>query len=858
MNLNRIIKIGVLSFLFAFLFIQSHAQNASKNGATQIVDLNGEWSLTGYNSDYSQHISLKAIVPGQVHADLWREGLIEDPFWRENAEKCQWVEFWEWRYKKHFLLPKDFKGQHIKLQFDGLDTFTEIYLNGRRVGPLGRPATEDMFLAYEFDVTGWLKENTENVLEVKFLPIRKVVGKKAEQKAYPAAFEDPFRAYVRRMQCTFGWDWVHRFVSAGIWRSCRIVSLPDAKVEDVFFYTKALHDGKAEVHCQTEIKSEDGFEGELRLRLVDPSGKTIWKNKQAIQSGTKLIKHHFDVDSPQLWWPNGAGEHPLYQVVAEVYDSKSKLLNHKTIRTGIRTVKLVQEADQIGRSFRFEINGKPIFAKGGNWIPADPFPARITHQKYEMLLKRTADAGINMLRLWGGGIYEQEDFWELCDQLGIMVWHDFMLACGDYPQDDAFVDLFLREVEYNVKRVRNYPSLVLWCGDNELGMSVDQEGNWFFKDTQLNKTAPLVARLDPSRNFQPTSPYGPQLNCLTAGDAHQGAQYTDHLIFSKDAADYRYQTAKCARARFLSESTTAGCPTESSLLKFMSEEDLDRSEIFDYHTKDNPYIAGAWTLFGKLEHLSQLLYGDHEGIRQRRLRQMEYCQYEFVRITMEASRGNKFNSGGVLFWMMNDCWPASGWSLMDYWGTPKAGWYAMKSGSKPVIASTQVLEDKICWTISSDRMSPSKVNYKIWIQPLRGGKSEVLKSGQLLLSANSAKEVMQTSKIDDLAKKLGKDRMLVFQIEADGETDRSYWTPLTPLRVEYPRTKLSVSGQNSGVSGDLVIKSEKWGRVVTLKGDALFSDNYFELLPGEQRTIHWESLSGQAISPIQVSAWNEE
>lgn len=821
-----------------------------------VVKLDGEWQLTGWSPDRSRQVTLTARVPGQVHADLRREGLIPDPFWRDNAEQCQWPEHWEWRYKRSFRLPPGFGDGRVRLEFDGLDTYAEITLNGRRIGPLERPTTCDMFLEYAFDVTGWLKPDGENVLEVRFLPIERVVGEKVRQQVFPAAFGDPYRAYVRRMQCTFGWDWVHRFVTAGIWRSCRLAACPAARVEHPFVYTRKLLDGGALLHVEAEIAADSAFRGTVRGVLRAPDGGIAWSEEWPVAGGGKVAADPV-IRSPRLWWPHGSGAQPLYTLDMAVYDPDGRRLHGVETRTGIRTVEIEQLPEAGGRTFTFRINGERIFARGGNWIPADPFPSQVTPERYAMLVGRAAEAGMNMLRVWGGGIYEQEPFLAACDSLGVMLWHDFMLACGGYPEHQpGFSDLFLEEVECNVRRMRNHPSVVVWCGDNELGMGYAEDADWPFKATHRDRTAPLLARIDPSRPFRPTSPYGGGgAGSPRSGDAHQGAQYSDSLIGSPDAADYRALTARYARAPFLSESTTAGVPTRRSLLRFMTEADLDRSEMFDYHTKDNPYVGGGLTLFGKLENLSEKLYGPHCGEQCRRLRQMEYTQYEFVRLTLEAARARKFSSSGVLFWMFNDCWPASGWSLVDYWGDPKAGWYAMKSGCREVIAATEQGERELTWWIVNDGMQPAEVAYKVWLQPLAGGAGRVIAEGVTQVGANGLRCVGRELR-EAVAREAGRDRIAVFEVCAGGGVDRSYWTPLLPREVDYPPTVVETSGFRPGTAGEIRMTSSRWGRVVTLEGDALFEDNYFEMLPGESRTIRWRSIDGRRVKAIRVSAWN--
>ncbi len=855
-------KFRLILFLSFFLPATLHA--AGRGDATpptpSVISLDGDWLLTGYSPDMPKHLELAAKVPGQVHVDLLREGIIEDPYWRDNAEKCQWVERWEWRYKKSFRLPEGFDPRWAKLQFDGLDTYADVYLNGRKIGEFGKPTADNMFQPYEFDINGWLKVGGENLLEVRFYPLERIIGERAKQKVYPVAFGDPIRSYVRRMQCTFGWDWVNRFVTMGIWRSCRITNYADARIDNSFFYTQSLNGNTATAIVEVNTTDRDNTPRRLNVRLTDPDNREVWSQSSSV-CGSKLSRYELQLRSPQLWWPNGAGAHPVYTLTAELSD-KNGIIHTKSYTCGIRTIAIeeIKEAPDAS-SFTILINNRRIFAKGGNWIPADPFPAQISAEKYRHLIGEAAAAGMNMLRVWGGGIFEAEPFWEACDRAGIMVWQDFLLACGGYPEDKEFVASFRREVESNVKLLRNHPSLIVWCGDNELSLNHKPDSDWPYKKIHTEVTAPLLATIDPSRPFRLSSPLGidpKTTNSSISGDAHMGGQYTVEMDESVDAADYRLITGKTARARFLSESTTAGAPPKRSLLRFMNESDLANCEMFDYHTKDNPYVEGGLTLFGKLERLSQKLYGNPENNIDRRIRQLEYTQYDFVRQTMEATRANKFYTSGILFWMYNDCWPASGWSLIDYWGGRKAGWYAMASACRSVIAATQQIDDKLGWWVSSDEIDrDTKVNYLIKIQALNSPAYTTLKKGSITVKANQAVQLFEMA-AEKAAKLVGSEKMAVLEITTDRNvTDRSYWTAEVPQAVKYPAAQLRIVPTGLGsTSGEVTVATDNWARVVTLDADADFEDNYFELQPGQSRTIKWHSA--EPISQIGVSAWNSK
>lgn len=820
-----------------------------------IQSLDGNaWTIEGVNPDRSQQLTFQGTVPGMVHPDLQREGLIPDPFWRDNFKKCQWPEHWSWTYKRTFDVSSDLLAKPwIQIQFDGIDTYSDIYLNGRKLA-----STNDMFLKYSFNIKDWLKEKG-NVLEVRMQPLEKMVGEKARQKQFKGAFGDPYRAYVRRMQCTFGWDWVPRFITYGIWKPVRIAAYDNVRIDDIFIYTKKLNPAKANLSLELTVNSKIQENNKVEIKILDPKNKEVWHTEKKTEKDT--LKFNIEIANPQIWWANGLGEQPLYTVEACIYNNNGVLLHQKSIETGIRTVAIEELKDSVGSSFTVILNGKRVYIKGANWVPADPFPARITKNKYATLLKQAHDAGLNMLRIWGGGIFEPQEFWDLCNRMGILTSQDFMLACGGYPDDDpGFVQLFKTEVEQNVKAIRNNPSIVFWCGDNELGNKSNFNGEWSCKLMHKNMTANLLSKIDPSRPFRPTSPfsYDPERNnSILSGDSHINSFLSDEFKKSDfDFANYRDVISKYSAGRFMSEQTAAGSPPIGVLKKFMNDDDLKGSEMYENHDIDNPGAAGYRTLFSHMEYLSEQLYGPSNGDINVRVRQMEYLQYEFVRLGLEGSRHRKFYSSGIQFWMYNDCWPALDWSLVDYWGGRKAGWYGFASGAKPVIATSEKTENDINWWVCNDLFKDVNVEIQISVQPV-DGKPSWIKNLSLKIPANTSLKVTELP-LAEMKSKLGNNSVLVCDVKYNGGNDRGFWTPARPMDVKYVPVELNVTQNRNLESGTITVSTEKLARVVTFVGDVDFEDNYFDLLPGETRTIKWKARSASFADEIKVSCWNEK
>ena len=820
--------------------------------STRTLALDGSWEISGYDPEGTRRISgVSGQVPGHVHPALERAGLIADPLWRDQAEQCQWVERWQWRYRRTFQVPAGFPQRWVMLQFDGLDTFATIFLNGKTVG-----TTDNMFIPHEFDVTHWLRTGT-NTIEVRFEPVKAAVAGKPYHKYFAVFDAEGVRTYVRRVQCTFGWDWVHRLVSAGIWQPCRIVSYPDARIEDLFAWTSTLTHESADVKLELATAVRHGTTAEARVRILAPDGRTVWEKTVAVSGPVTRLDAH--IADPQWWWPNGAGEHPLYRVEAVLVDAAGAVLDRRSLETGLRTVALeeVPDADGKGKTFTLLVNGTRIFAKGGNWVPADPFPSRITADHYARLLGQARDAGINMLRSWGGGIYEPPAFWQACDRMGIMVSQDFLLACAFYPEDDpTFTGPLRHEFAAAIRMLRNHPSLVFWCGDNELGLNSKPGDVWSFKKFHEQVTAPLVHAMDPSRFFRPTSPYGgPINNSPLGGDCHLSSQLSEKMVYG-EVQDYRALIDQTS-GRYMSEHATGGSPPMRTLLRFMTEDDLKSDAMWEYRTNDNPYMGTkqGLTLKEIMHRQAAALYGDPGDDMVRKVHQLEYLQYEFARLGMESARRRKFWCSGIQFWMFNDCWPANGWSVVDYWGGRKAGWYGQAAGCRPVIAASSVVDDEFCCWVSNDLLHAVDVDLEIRVQPWQGA-PRWTKKLSLTVPANASQAAIRVP-MAELKQKLGDDAAIVCDLKHSKGFDRSWWFPGLPKEMRLPKARLTVSQSRGEDEGSVTIRTDHWARVVTLDADLDFSDNYFELLPGESRTITWKAAKRPFAGEIGVSCWNQ-
>ncbi|MCE5197718.1 MAG: sugar-binding domain-containing protein [Armatimonadota bacterium] len=847
----------------------------------QVISLNGGWNVTGIDPAQKPAIDIKATVPGHIHVDLLKAGKIPDPFWRDQAEQCQWVEDWDWVYSREFTVDKDFNREWAVLEFQGLDTYGEIKLNGQVIGQ-----TTNMHLPYRYEVGKILKPG-RNQIEVHFSPYKRMIAGKPLD-CYPAAFFISDRVHVRRMQCTFYWDWVHRFVSAGIWRSVNLYSYDTARVSDLFVYTHAIDRTSAALKMDIEVekKTEEALSADIQI--LGPQGELVWKGRTPIVR--EMTRISVDVPDPKLWWPVGSGDQPLYTCKVALNTAGGDCLDTRETTFGIRTVRVERLEDQPGTpewqrsedlrkndwpgadkrntdcpgsGFTLIVNGERIMCKGGNWVPADPFPSRITPEHYDRLIKLASDGNINLLRCWGGGIYEPQEFWDACNRYGVMISQDFQMACARYPEDmPEFMDEMRKEIPAMVRKLRNNPSLVWWTGDNENGMHDDFD-NCAYPGRKIADEIcePVIRELDPSRPFMPTSPYGGRPNTsLTIGDCHFTAFWDEDWKFITDAGMTNYRDRVKTVGRFMSESAICGAPPMRSLLKFMTPEDIadPSAAMWDYHTKDNPHKPDyiKYTLHGLLRCLSDSLLGPTDDI-EAKVKRMGYAQYEWIRIAVESARRSKWYCSGIQFWMYNDCWPASGWSMVDYYGFPKAGYYAIKRASKPVIASIENTENGYRIWVCNDSLKPVSGELSIRVQPWQG-KASWEKKCTFSAEINTSSPVLELSN-SDFNGKLDLNSVLVCDLTCDAGTDRAFYYVGMPYQMNPPAAKLQVNREDGSGSGKITISSDTYGRVVTLDADLDFSDNYFELLPGEKKVVTWSDPLGSKESPeIGVSCWNAE
>ncbi|MDG1477232.1 MAG: glycoside hydrolase family 2 protein [Vicingaceae bacterium] len=656
-----------LLYILTF-FILFECSNPKEN-ITPEINLNGEWQFfhEQTNNWYS------ATVPGVIHTDLLANNLIEEPYWKTNEDSLQWIENVDWKYQKTFTITEDqLQDDNIEIEFEGLDTYAEVKLNGKHI-----ISANNMFRTWKVEIKPLLKVG-ENVLEVQF--ISPINYNKEKYNNYPYKLpsgcetgETRVSSFTRKAAYHFGWDWGPRFVTSGIWKPIKVNAWNDAKITDVYVQTKSISETEAILSTEITIESSNPEEKDIFIII---NGE---KHQKTIKNGSNTIKHELKIENPKLWWCNGMGNAHLYDLQVAIFDGDVKI-DHKDSRYGIRTIELVNEKDSIGTSFFFKLNGKRVFMKGANYIPQDMFLPNVTDSQYHKLLTDVAAANMNMLRVWGGGIYENNIFYDICDEKGILVWQDFMFAGSMYPVDDEFKKNVKHEVKENITRLRNHPSIALWCGNNEIEVAWENWGwqkqyNYSAEDSSqiwngyaevFHSLIPnLVNELDLNRDYTPSSPssnWGAPEN-FNHGSMHYWGVWHGREPFENFDKNV---------GRFMVEYGFQSFPGMETIKTFA----VDSSQYLESPTmlnRQKSYIGNGLIL----EHIKQ--YYDEPKSFEAFVNLSQETQAKGMQMAIQAHINNQPHCMGSLFWQLNDCWPGPSWSIIDYYGKKKKAYEVIKT-----------------------------------------------------------------------------------------------------------------------------------------------------------------------------------
>ena len=775
---------------------------------------------------------LKATVPGDVHLDLLANKKIDDPFYRDNEPKLQWIENESWEYRVNFDMTASLLARsNVDLVFDGLDAAAQVYVNGTQV-----LSADNMFRIWRMPVKGHLHVG-KNLLRVVFPSPIKASAEVAARDPWQRKTKTEPKTYIRKAAYEYGWDWGPRFVTSGIWRPVQLEAWDKVRIAD--FAIRQRDVSSTVAHADAEVEVEAAMAGSARVSVqYTDNGKPVALSTVAsLHAGRNIVDLPLEIKQPRLWWPAGYGEQPLYEFTAEV-DANGLMAESRKVKAGLRSIVLDRHPDKWGRSFQLLVNGVPIFAKGADVIPFDSFPNRVTTADYRRILESARDANMNMVRHWGGGYYESDEFYAICDELGIMVWQDFMFGNDWQPGTYDFKLNIEAEADDQVRRLRNHPSIVVWCGNNETEVALAWQGRpefpadvkfqmWQDYLTEFSGILPrVVARLDSETPYWPSSPsadYEALSDHYQSGDAHIWDVWHGRVPFS---------TYETHHARFVTEYGFQSFPEMKTIEAFTQPE--DRTGIFTpvmlEHQKNNEgnSIIHDYLLkdYAEPKDFASFLYVS------------QVLQAEGIKIGAEHFRRSRPETMGSIFWQLNDCWPVASWSSIDYYGRWKALQYYARRFYAPLLVSPHVEDGTLKVYIVSDKTKATPATLRVRMMDF---------AGKVLLEESHAVEVTPLDShvyLDWPLKKLADagaadtSRVFVVADLAAGSEQISrnlvYLAPTKAIQLKPAALKVETSGGNGIYK--IRVTSEVLARSVYLSFgnlDVKVSDNYFDLLPGE-------------------------
>lgn len=768
-------------------------------------------------------------VPGCVQTDLMDAGVLPDPFVDCNETLFYALEDKDFIYQRTFSW--DGKQTPCWLVFEGIDTVADVFVNDVLVGH-----AENMFVQYAFDVTKVLQKG-ENRVEVTFLSIPRTAQEYIKQ--HPSIFQYTNKGCTRKAQYAFGWDWGPRLLQVGIWKDVYLSCGNEPAIEDVYIAQKTITQEKAEIAYSARILNVEETDIQACALLVNEKeyALQVKKDVQGVYVQADIV-----IENPHLWWPAGYGEPNLYDFTLFVKTTRGELRDMAI--TGVKDVQIQQEKDERGESFTFVINGVKIFAKGVNWIPAHSFTNRIKTSDYTELLQMAKDANCNMVRIWGGGIYEFEAFYETCDKLGLMVWQDFMFACDVYPdENEAFVENVKTEAVQNIKRLRNHASLVLWCGNNECNVAMrdwwnygDPQfgGNYLYKEVFKE----LVAELHPHIPYHIASPYGgSQPNSADGGDKHTWNVWSGW----RDIADYLYD-----KGRFISEFGFQAMPCYTTLQKYLPQEALTlfspmllcRNKQLEGHVRLFRYMIGRVGLPHDVRGMVHLT---------------QFIQMDAVKLAVEHYRRNMRFTSGALYWQLNDCWPVASWSSVDYEKRRKGLYFGTKRMFAQYLPMLMEEDERLNLYIAGDALQEKQGTLRVCAYRA-DGKQLFEQTNEIIVEAQCAKSVWQApfkalgfltgetvimsrhaeNTMNMLPVDTGRFSTVFFvELVVDGKLYRNHLILEKPMDMQLPIAQIKTRREGS----TLILSTETPVFCCVIESDQDVSDNYFAMAPNKEYAV---------------------
>lgn len=827
--------------MLALLSVAAAASSLCADAAVSTRKLHDNWRFRQGRAE----IWYPATVPGTVHTDLMANDIIEDPFFRLNERAVQWVDKEDWMYETTFTATADeVSAENQQIVFHGLDTYADVYLNHERI-----LNADNMHRTWKCDVKGKLREG-ENLLEVYFnSPIKVDLPKYdlydytfntgPDQSQNGGIFHKTLSIFARKAGYHYGWDWGPRLVTSGIWRDIDLQTWNGLKIDNVQYVQKDVTAARAQLSTIVRVLSD--YDTPDATVTVTADGKTVASRKTALKKGLNTVTLDYSVKKPRLWWSNGLGEPYLYDFQTSVKAGDDLVADNEQI--GLRSLRLIQEDDAWGRSLTFELNGKPVFMKGVDMIPLDNFLPSITKERYEKHVLDAKAVNMNMIRVWGGGVYEDDYFYELCDRNGILVWQDFMFACSTYPADSAFIANIRQEAIDNVERLRNHCSIALWCGNNECQdvyygwggrynyykeKGVEELTTKQFKDMYFRTLPQVVEQYGGGIAYRPSSPFAFE---DTPSDGIHGDAHYWGVWHGRDSIGH-YNVEK---ARFFSEYGFQSFP-EFESVKIYAPQERDwaiDSEVMMAHQRAGSYANNLikeymGQEFRTPDDFPTFLYVG------------SILQGDAIKTAVEAHRRDMPHCMGTLVWQHNDCWPVASWAGRDYYGRWKAQQYYSRAAYDDILVSPVVINDTLSVNIVTDRRTPAKGTFTLTAMTLDG--KPVMTRSFPFTARPLTSTMVFSDKVGNLLSDYSRGDVIFHTSFTTG--DRTYdnvgfSTKQKHMNYTAPDYTLSITPSGDGY--DVTVGSNVFARGVFLSLDGIdnfFSDNYFNIMPGSSRTIH--------------------
>ena len=845
----------ILAFLCAGLTaVASHAASSR-----QSLDLGFGWEFrqAGGGQDTRVPSWTPAVVPGDVHLDLLRNKLIPDPFYRDNVSAVQWIEDADWEYRKVFLCTPHLRHvQNADLVFDGLDTTARVYLNDQLI-----LQADNMFRQWRVNVKPYLKAG-ENTIRVVFPSSIREAARIAAQDPWrrKTGAPTPEKTYLRKAAYEYGWDWGPRLVTSGIWKAAHLETWDNVRISDLYVRQSDIKTNSAHLSVETSLEARQAGAATITLHYSRNHVTKTYSQSVLLHSGENQLSFPVQILKPDLWYPAGYGAQPLYAFALSCSQG-GEVVDEAVRRVGLRSVVLRRDLDQWGRSFEFVVNGIPVFAKGASTIPFDSFPSRVTDADYKRILTAARDANMNMVRQWGGGYYESESFYNLCDELGLMVWQDFMFGNEWQPGTYEFRENVQKEAEEEVRRLRNHASVVLLCGNNET------EASWRWGRTAaMTKGDPeiarrmwqnylvlfngdiggVVAKLASNIPFWPSSPSADYED--TSGDfAMPGLKDLSgpQTFMSGDMHNYGVDTGEDYEryfARFLSEYGIMSFANMRTIEGYTQPDDRRNAltRVMLAHQDGNAFIVHlVEKRFGQPKNLSSLVYLS------------QIAQAEQVKLGAEHLRRNRPRSMGSLFWQLNDCWPGTSLSSIDYSGRWKALQYYARRFYNPLLISPHLENGYLNVYVVSDEMKKQQAHFSLKLMQADG--TTVLTQVRDVSVPPLSSGVYGRLPVPTIDAAMGKETQAMYavaELSAGGKLVSRNLILLSPDdHASKPKSDVSAYLSRRGSEYVLRLSAQAVTRNVYVsfeKVDASVSDNFVDLLPGMQMVIKVSSRSDLA------------